>query len=340
MTMAFTPHAILVTGGAGFIGSNHVHVLLERYPDINVVTLDKLTYAGSLDNLANLPDPDRHCFVKGDIADQALVSRLLREHDIDAIINFAAESHVDRSITGPSVFLKSNVMGTFVLLEAAREFWMDEQKKESGQVRFLHVSTDEVYGQLGPEDPAFTETTPYNPSSPYSASKAASDHFAKAYHHTYGLPVMITNCSNNYGPRQHDEKLIPTIIRSCVLEQPIPVYGNGMNVRDWLYVTDHCHGIDRVLHQGRPGETYNIGGRNEWPNLRIVKKICAILDEVRPRRAGPHETLITFVTDRPGHDWRYAIDAGKLEAETGWCHEVTFEEGLRNTVAWYLGKYA
>jgi dTDP-glucose 4,6-dehydratase len=335
--MEHRPRNVLVTGGAGFIGCNFVRYLLAIDPEVRIVNLDLLTYAGSLDNLRDLPDPARHVFVQGDICDRGLVDRLLREHQIDTLVHFAAESHVDRSITGPAAFVETNLVGTFTLLEAARTAWLDGKTAE--HCRFHHISTDEVYGTLGRDNPPFTETTPYAPNSPYSASKAGSDHLARAYFHTYQLPVVTTNCSNNYGPFQHGEKFIPTVIRSCLRQQPIPVYGDGSNIRDWLYVEDHCRGIEAVIHQGRLGETYNIGGCNEWANINIVKKICALLDERRPEHA-PHERLISFVTDRPGHDWRYAIDARKMDQELGWRPLETFETGIAKTVDWYLERHS
>jgi dTDP-glucose 4,6-dehydratase len=331
-----TPRNVLVTGGAGFIGCNFVRYLLETDPDARIVDLDLLTYAGSLDNLEHLPDPSRHEFVHGDICDQALVERLMREHDIDTVVHFAADSHVDRSIEAPAPFIQTNVVGTFHLLEAARACWLGDGGDGSRR-RFHHVSTDEVYGQLGQTDPAFTEATPYAPNSPYSASKAGSDHLVRAYVHTFGLPATINNCSNNYGPYQHEEKLLPTIITSCLAEKPIPVYGDGSNIRDWLYVTDHCRGIDTVIRRGTPGECYNIGGRSEWANIDLVNLICGIMDEVRPRST-PHADLISFVTDRPGHDWRYAIDIGKINAELQWEPQETAETGFRKTVEWYCNR--
>ncbi len=335
--MDHRPRNVLVTGGAGFIGCNFVRHLLATDPAIRIVTLDLLTYAGSLDNLRGLPDPTRHLFIQGDICDRLLLDRLLRDHAIDTIAHFAAESHVDRSITGPAAFVQTNLVGTFTLLEAARTAWLDGKTAE--RCRFHHISTDEVYGTLQNNDPPFRETTPYAPNSPYSASKAGSDHLVRAYFHTYGLPVVTTNCSNNYGPWQHGEKFIPTVIRSCLLQQPIPVYGDGSNIRDWLYVEDHCRGIDAVIRGGRPGETYNIGGCNEWANLDIAKLICTLLDEHRPQRA-PHERLITFVTDRPGHDWRYAIDADKMAKALDWQPRETFNSGIAKTVDWYLERHA
>jgi dTDP-glucose 4,6-dehydratase len=333
----YTPGNILLTGGAGFIGSNLVRHLLATDPAVTVVNLDKLTYAGSPDNLADLPDPARHLFVEGDICDADLVASLLSKHEIDTISHLAAESHVDRSITGPSAFVETNLLGTYTLLEAARREWLDERKWDGARCRFHHVSTDEVFGTLGRGDPPFTERTPYAPNSPYSASKAGSDHLVRAYHHTYGLPVVTTNCSNNYGPYQHEEKFIPTVIRSCRDLLPIPVYGDGSNVRDWLYVEDHCTGINAVLRRGLPGETYNIGGDNEWHNIDIARLICRLFDELRPASA-PHDRLITFVTDRPGHDWRYAIDGNKVRKEVGWTPHRGFESGMRETVEWYLAK--
>ena len=327
---------ILVTGGAGFIGSNFVLDWLAA-TDEPVLNLDALTYAGNLDNLASVQGNPRHVFVQGDITDRALLDTLLAQHQPRAVVHFAAESHVDRSIHGPGAFVRTNVEGTFTLLEAARAFWsrLDGTAREA--FRFHHVSTDEVYGSLGPEDPAFTETTPYAPNSPYSASKAASDHLVRAWHHTYGLPVLTSNCSNNYGPYHFPEKLIPLMIVNALTGKPLPVYGDGLNVRDWLYVTDHCSAIRAVLARGRPGETYNIGGWNEKTNVEIVRTVCALLDELRPDPAGPHARLITFVKDRPGHDRRYAIDARKIERELGWRPAETFETGIRKTVQWYLG---
>jgi len=398
----YKPNNILVTGGAGFIGCNYVRYMLKADADVRIVNLDKLTYAGSLENLKDLPDKvnagngregalgykvnagngregalgykvnvgngregalgyeSRHTFVQGDICDRELVDRLLREHEIDTIVHFAAESHVDNSISGPEIFVQTNVMGTFTLLEAARQYWMGkgEGSEVRGQksggnslnpspltpncnFRFHHISTDEVYGTLSKSAPAFTEETPYAPNSPYSASKAGSDHLVRAYFHTYGLPVTTTNCSNNYGPYQHSEKLIPTIIRNCVNGSPIPVYGDGSNIRDWLYVEDHCSGIDAVIRKGKLGETYNIGGINEWANIDIVRCICSLLDELAPLTPdtsplASYSNLISFVTDRPGHDWRYAIDASRMGDELGWSPSETFETGIRKTVEWYL----
>lgn len=335
--MTYQPKNILVTGGAGFIGCNFVRYLLEKDPQINIVNLDNLSYAGNTENLNNLPSPERHTFVKGDICDRPLIDELMRTHEIDTIIHFAAESHVDRSITGPAAFVESNLVGTFILLDAARSYWLDEKKWDKTQCRFHHISTDEVYGTLNKEDPPFTEETTYAPNSPYSASKAGSDHMVRAYFHTYGLPVTTTNCSNNYGAYQHGEKFIPTVIRSCLENKSIPIYGDGTNIRDWLFVNDHCTAIDRVVRTGRLGETYNIGGNNEWSNNDIAKTICEILDKKSPKEDGkPYASLMTFVTDRKGHDWRYAIDGSKITNELGWQPAVQFEEGIEITIDWYL----
>jgi dTDP-glucose 4,6-dehydratase len=301
-----------------------------------VVNLDALTYAGNLGNLGSLAGDARHVFVQGDICERALVDSLLATHRPRAVVHFAAESHVDRSILGPGAFIRTNVEGTFTLLEAARAYWGGLEGEAKAAFRFHHVSTDEVYGSLGADDPAFTETHPYEPNSPYSASKAASDHLVRAWHHTYGLPVLTTNCSNNYGPYHFPEKLIPLMIVNALASKPLPVYGDGLNVRDWLYVTDHCSAIRAVLSRGRVGETYNIGGWNEKTNREIVHTVCALLDEMRPDPAGPYSRLITFVKDRPGHDRRYAIDARKIERELGWRPSETFETGIRKTVRWYL----
>jgi len=328
--------AILVTGGAGFIGANFVRDWLSLN-DEPIVNLDKLTYAGNLANLAGLQNDPRHIFIRGDIGDRALVTRLLAENRVRAVVNFAAESHVDRSIHGPEDFIQTNVTGTFRLLEAARAYWDGLQPAEKGRFRFLHISTDEVYGSLGPNDPPFCETTRYAPNSPYSASKAASDHLVRAWRHTYGLPTLITNCSNNYGPFQFPEKLIPLCIHNALAGSPLPIYGDGRQIRDWLFVTDHCEALRRVLEAGRVGEVYNIGGRNEKTNLEVVERICSILDELHPRADGKgYAEQITFVKDRPGHDRRYAIDATKIERELGWTPAATFETGLRRTVLWYL----
>ncbi|MFO1218975.1 MAG: dTDP-glucose 4,6-dehydratase [Burkholderiaceae bacterium] len=326
---------ILVTGGAGFIGSNFVLDWLGG-SDEPVVNLDALTYAGNLANLQSLQGDARHRFVNGDICDRELVDGLFAEHRPRAVVHFAAESHVDRSILGPGEFIRTNVTGTFTLLEAARGFWSTLPDAERAAFRFLHVSTDEVYGSLAADAPAFTEAHPYEPNSPYSASKAASNHLVRAWHHTYGLPVLTTNCSNNYGPYHFPEKLIPLTIVNALAGKPLPVYGDGLNVRDWLFVRDHCSGIRAVLERGRPGQTYNIGGWNEKTNIDIVRTVCALLDEQRPDAAGPRDRLITFVKDRPGHDRRYAIDARKIERELGWRPAETFDSGIRKTVQWYL----
>ena len=328
--------SILVTGGAGFIGSNFVIDWL-RESDEPVINLDKLTYAGNLENLSSLQGDSRHLFVRGSIGDFALVSRVLAEHQPRAVVNFAAESHVDRSIHGPGEFIETNIVGTFHLLEALRAYWGELTKPAKAAFRLLHVSTDEVYGSLAGDEPAFTETRRFEPNSPYSASKAASDHLVRAYHQTYGLPVLTTNCSNNYGPYHFPEKLIPLLIVNALAGKPLPVYGDGRQIRDWLYVKDHCSAIRRVLAAGRLGETYNIGGWNEKTNIEIVHTVCALLDELRPRVDGkPYREQISYVTDRPGHDRRYAIDARKLERELGWKPAETFATGIRKTVVWYL----
>jgi len=332
---------VLVTGGAGFIGSNFVHYLLQRRPEVVVVNLDALTYAGSLENLTGLPDPSRHIFVHDTICDRVLLDVLFREHAIDTVIHFAAETHVDRSIAAPGQFIETNVVGTFTLLEAARQAWLGNPARRldgaPAGVRFHHVSTDEVYGALQPQDPPFQETTPYAPNSPYAASKAASDHLVRAYRKTYDLPVSITNCSNNYGPRQFPEKLIPLMILNAVSGKGLPVYGDGQQVRDWLYVDDHCEAILEVVERGRPGETYNVGGNNQPPNLEIVHRICALLDEQLPDSPYlPHHQLIRSVADRPGHDRRYDIDIHKISGELGWQPRHDLASGLEKTIAWYL----
>lgn len=327
---------IFVTGGAGFIGSNFVLDWLTAANE-SIVNIDKLTYAGNLRNFASIKDDSRHVFVHGDIGDASLISSLLSKHKPRAIVHFAAESHVDRSIVGPSEFIHTNIVGTFNLLECAKAYWNGLVEAEKDAFRFLHVSTDEVYGSLSPNDPAFKETNPYQPNSPYSASKAASDHLVRAYHHTYGLPVLTTNCSNNYGPYHFPEKLIPLVIHNALAGKPLPIYGDGQQIRDWLYVKDHCSGIRRVLEAGRLGETYNIGGWNEKANLDVVKTLCITLDELSPRGDGKsYAEQITFVKDRLGHDRRYAINATKLEEELGWKPAETFETGIRKTVQWYL----
>ena len=328
---------ILVTGGAGFIGANFV---LDWFPTANepVVNLDKLTYAGNLGNLATLKDEPRHVFVRGDIGDRAQVMALLERHKPRAIVNFAAETHVDRSIHGPAAFIETNVVSTFALLDTVKTWWSNLPQRERTAFRFLHVSTDEVYGSLGPADPPFCETTPYAPNSPYSASKAASDHLVRAYRHTYGLPTLTTNCSNNYGPRQFPEKLIPLMIVNAIAGKLLPVYGDGQNVRDWLYVGDHCSAVRAVLERGQPGETYNVGGNAEMRNLDVVQTICGILSELVPGR--DYASLVTFVKDRPGHDRRYAIDPARIRSAIGWTPSETLESGMRRTIRWYLDNRA
>ncbi|WNY99533.1 dTDP-glucose 4 [Sulfurospirillum sp. 'SP'] len=331
---------ILVTGCAGFIGSNFVPYFLEQHPDYHLVNLDLLTYAGNLDNLSEVENSERYTFVQGDICDRALVESIFEDYDIRGVIHFAAESHVDNSIKNPGVFIETNVNGTFTLIDVAYKYWMEKPfvlLEGYEECRFHHISTDEVYGTLGATG-LFTESTCYAPNSPYSASKAGSDMIVRAYHHTYGMNTVITNCSNNYGPKQHDEKLIPTIIRKAMSHQKIPIYGDGKNIRDWLYVLDHCKGIDLVYHEGNSGETYNIGGRNERDNLYIANKICEILDTLKPKKTS-YKELITFVEDRAGHDRRYAIDATKIETKLGWEAEENFESGILKTIAWYLEKY-
>jgi dTDP-glucose 4,6-dehydratase len=333
---------ILVTGGAGFIGSNFLPYFVEKYPDYHVINLDLLTYAGNLDNLAEITNHKNYKFIQGNICNRDLVQHIFSEYDVRGVIHFAAESHVDNSIKNPEAFIQTNINGTFNLIDVAKRYWMQEPfvyKPEYQGCRFHHISTDEVYGTLG-ETGLFMETTPYAPNSPYSASKAASDMIVRSYHHTYGLDVVTTNCSNNYGQKQHDEKLIPTIIRKALHKQPIPIYGDGLNVRDWLYVLDHCKGIDLVYHKGKDGETYNIGGRNERNNLYIVNTICELLDKMQPLEAGKsYKNFITFVKDRAGHDRRYAIDATKIETELGWKADENFETGIVKTIQWYLQKY-
>lgn len=331
---------ILLTGTAGFIGSNFVPYFLEKYPEYNLVNLDLLTYAGNLENLTECEKNSRYKFIKGDICNRELVEFIFSEYDVSGVIHFAAESHVDNSIKNPGVFVQTNVNGTFTLVDVAYKYWMNKPfiyKEKYQECRFHHISTDEVYGTLG-ETGLFTETTPYSPNSPYSASKASSDMIIRAYNETYGLNTVITNCSNNYGPKQHDEKLIPTIIRNALLGNPIPIYGDGKNIRDWLYVLDHCKGIDLVFHNGKKGQTYNIGGRNERTNLQIVNTICEILDTKVPKKTS-YKELVTFVEDRAGHDRRYAIDATKLENELGWKADENFDSGIIKTIEWYLGKY-
>jgi dTDP-glucose 4,6-dehydratase len=334
----YIPKNLLVTGGAGFIGSNFVRYMLEHYPELTIVNLDLLTYAGSINNLAAINQANRHRLIQGNICNRELVDFILREYNIDTVVHFAAESHVDRSIASPDVFVQTNVVGTFTLLEASRQYWLNEKKLAPHEYRFHHISTDEVFGTLSNDAPAFTELTPYAPNSPYSASKAASDHLVRAYHHTYGLATTLTNCSNNYGPYQHGEKLIPTVIRSCIKGLPIPVYGNGKNIRDWLYVEDHCAGIDTVLRKGKLGESYNIGGNNECENLIVIETICSLMQQKLPN-ANKYSSLVAFVTDRPGHDWRYAIDQDKILMELGWKPKADFAQGLSKTIDWYLKLY-
>lgn len=328
---------MLVTGGAGFIGSNFIRHLLRHEPQAQIINLDLLTYAGSLENLKELPDAGRHEFFQGDICDAALVEGILRNKNVRTIVHFAAESHVDRSIREPQAFIQTNVMGTLTLLEAARKVWLEEKQNGTQAVRFHHISTDEVYGTLGAGDPAFEECTPYAPNSPYAASKAASDHLVRAYHHTYGLPVTISNCSNNYGPYQFPEKLIPLMIVNALEGKALPIYGDGLQIRDWLYVEDHCAAIWKIVQEGRIGECYNIGGDNQPTNLEIVKTLCALLDELHPDSPViPHEKLMTSVPDRPGHDRRYAMNIGKIRAELGWEPASNLQDGLEKTVRWYL----
>jgi len=331
----YKPKIMLVTGGAGFIGSHFIRNALKHHPNLEIINLDLLTYAGSLDNVCDLPDMARYCFIRGDICNRKLIEEILRKYTIDTIVHFAAESHVDRSIADAEKFVMTNVVGTFTLLEAARQYWLQELKLESTKCRFHHISTDEVYGTLQNNDPAFTELTPYSPNSPYSATKAGSDHLVNAYYETYKLPVTITNCSNNYGPFQNTEKFIPTVINSCKNWQPIPLYGNGKNKRDWLFVEDHCSGIEVVIAKGRLGEKYNIGGESEFENIYIAKKICQLMDEMFPKNKS-YESLISFVTDRAGHDWRYAMDISKISSEFNWKPSVKLEEGLRKTIVGYI----
>lgn len=326
---------VLVTGAAGFIGSNFVRMMLSENQAKKILSYDKLTYAGSLKNLENLPNSDKHLFIQGDICDEALVARALRKHKVDTIVHFAAESHVDNSISGPKIFFETNVMGTFNLLQQAKSYWLDENRWNESQCRFHHVSTDEVYGTLSKNAPAFTEDKAYKPNSPYSASKASSDHIARCYYHTYKLPVTISNCSNNYGPYQHHEKLIPVVINGCINQKSIPVYGDGSNIRDWLYVKDHCRAINHIIENGKVGEVYNVGGKNEVDNLTLVKMICQLMDQYKPENA-PHENLISFVEDRKGHDWRYAIDNSKIQSELNWNPSEDFKKMFKETIEFYL----
>jgi dTDP-glucose 4,6-dehydratase len=328
---------ILVTGGAGFIGSNFIRYMLDAEPEVGIVNLDALTYAGNRDNLEGLPDPERHIFVHGDICDKNLVTRLFTKHDIDTVVHFAAESHVDRSIKDPGAFVRTNVTGTLTLLDAAKKYWIDDKAHSSGDVRFHHVSTDEVYGSLGPDEDSWTENSPYAPRSPYAASKAGADHLVRSYGHTFGLPCTITNCSNNYGPYQFPEKLIPVIILNALEGSPIPVYGDGGQIRDWLYVDDHCAAIHTVLRSGKAGETYNIGGGNQMTNLEIVETVCGILDTQQPGSVNvPHRNFIKSVPDRPGHDRRYDLNTSKIRSELGWHPAHSPKDGLSGTVQWYL----
>ncbi len=331
---------ILITGGAGFIGSNFIPYFLNKYQATKVINLDNLTYASELSNLKEIEDSKRYTFVKGDICNKTLVNNLFKDYNITDIIHFAAESHVDNSIRNPDIFIQTNIIGTYNLIHTAKSYWMEEPfvcKIGSENNRFHHISTDEVYGTLGKEG-LFKEATPYAPNSPYSASKASSDFIVRSYYHTYGMNVVTTNCSNNYGPKQHNEKLIPTIIRKALNNEPIPIYGDGKNIRDWLYVGDHCIGIDLAFHKGRAGHTYNIGGKNEKENLYIAQKICNILDEIKPKKVS-YSKQIKFINDRPGHDFRYAIDASKIERELGWQAKENFETGILKTIEWYLNKY-
>ncbi|HUV27726.1 MAG TPA: dTDP-glucose 4,6-dehydratase [Anaerolineales bacterium] len=328
---------VLVTGGAGFIGSNFIRFLLNEEPDVKIVNLDALTYAGSLENLRDLPDPSRYQFIHGSINDRSLIDQLLRKQEIDTIVHFAAETHVDRSILGPAQFVETNVVGTFILLEAARTTWLDEIKRSPEEVRFHHISTDEVFGSLEPDDPPFSENTSYAPNSPYAASKAASDHLVRSYGHTYGLPYSITNCSNNYGPYQFPEKLIPLMISNAFNGLPLPIYGDGKQIRDWLYVEDHCEAIRDVIKIGKSGETYIVGGNTQPTNLKVINTLCEILDECLPQSEySPHESLIEYVVDRPGHDRRYAMDITKINNDLGWSPRQSLSEGLLKTVEWYL----
>ena len=341
MSVEITNQCVLITGGAGFIGSNYIPYFLNNNPDIQVVNLDKLTYAGDLQNLKEVTEKERYHFVEGDICNKAVVDEIFEKHQIDGIIHFAAESHVDNSIESPDSFIKTNIEGTFILLEAAKKYWMDSPNKPKEgfeNARFHHVSTDEVYGSLGKEG-FFTEETAYAPNSPYSASKASSDFLVRSYFHTYGLNVVTSNCSNNYGPKQHDEKLIPTIIRKALMGETIPIYGDGSNVRDWLYVLDHCKGIELVFASGKAGETYAVGGNNEHNNLYIAQKICSLLDRLQPMQTSSYTKQISFVKDRLGHDYRYAIDASKIEKELQWKADEDFESGIEKTIVWYINKY-
>ena len=332
--LTYQPHSMLVTGGAGFIGANFIRYILTNEPHIRIINLDKLTYAASLDNLKNLPHPELYHFVQADINDGKLVTALLEQFQIDTIVHFAAESHVDRSIASPAPFVETNIHGTYILLEAALQYWLQKEKKNSTECRFHHISTDEVYGSLTLHSPAFTEKTAYQPRSPYSASKAAADHLVNAYYHTYGLPITLSNSSNNYGPYQHAEKLIPTIIRHCLHQKPIPIYGDGKNIRDWLYVDDHCQAIMAIIKHGKVGENYNIGGNNEWENMALARYICEQMDLLLPQKKS-HTTLLEYVTDRRGHDFRYAIDNTKIKNEIRWQPQEIFASGIKKTIHFY-----
>jgi len=332
---SYQAHSMLVTGGAGFIGSNFIRYLLTHEANINIINLDKLTYAASLDNLKNLPHPERYHFIQGDICDAKLVRHILLHHRIDTIVHFAAESHVDRSITNPMAFIETNVLGTGVLLDAARHHWLEVEKHDSSRCRFHHISTDEVYGSLALHEALFTETSHYQPRSPYSASKASSDHLVHAYYHTYKLPITISHCSNNYGPYQHTEKFIPTVIKACLNQQAIPIYGNGKNIRDWLYVDDHCRGIYTIIKHGLVGECYNLGGNNEWENMTLARYICEQLDSILPQKKS-YTHLLEFVADRPGHDFRYAIDTTKIHKQLSWAPQESLETGIQKTLEFYV----
>ncbi len=331
----YNPKNMLVTGGAGFIGSNFIRYMLKKYSDIRMINLDKLTYAGSKANLVGLPITADYVFIQGDICNSSLVASILEQYSIDTIVHFAAESHVDRSIEGPGEFVQTNITGTFTLLEAAREYWGQSRNLVSNKCRFHHISTDEVFGSLENHGPAFSETTAYAPNSPYSATKAGSDYLVRAWHRTYGLPVTISHCSNNYGPYQHSEKFIPTVVSACLNQTDIPVYGDGTNIRDWLYVEDHCSAVDTLVRRGIVGQAYNIGGLNEWSNIHICQLICDLMDQQLPSNA-PHRRLIQFVADRPGHDWRYAIDASKIVEQLGWSPQQTFQTGITATLDWMM----
>ncbi len=334
----YQPQVMLVTGGAGFIGSHFIHYALRNDPQLQIINVDLLTYAGSLANMQSLAEDKRYRFIQADITDKATMTQIFSEYHVDTVVHFAAESHVDRSITGPAAFIQTNIVGTFTLLEVAREYWLEKRGLNGDTCRFHHVSTDEVFGSLTPDDPPFTEVTPYAPNSPYSASKAASDHLVRAYFTTYGLPITMTNCSNNYGPWQHPEKFIPTVIRSCLEGKSIPIYGNGKNKRDWLYVEDHCVALDLVLRKAKPGATYNIGGEGEYENITIATKICTMLDAMMPQNSS-YQRLLSFVVDRPGHDFRYAMQIDKINNDLQWWPQTGLDRGLMNTILWYSKIY-